>query len=108
VSDVIPIATAGAASPREVLPIDVALVLYEFDELIAPSVEYQIVRPKDVAPALPLRVEFRAERVPDLAGLQGAIERRFRERLGIALSLDMLPWGSLPRFDYKAARVVSA
>jgi phenylacetate-CoA ligase len=108
VSDVIPIATVGAASPREVLPIDVALVLYEFDELIAPSVEYQIVRPKEVAPALPLRVEFRAERVPDLAGLQGAIERRFRERLGVAVSLDMLPWGSLPRFDYKAARVVSA
>jgi phenylacetate-CoA ligase len=110
VSDVLPIARPGG-EPREVLPIDVALILYEFPELIAPSVEYQIVRAKDFGAAmqrLRLRLEFRAERVPDASGLAAAVAGRFRERLGIELDLEMLPWGTLPRFDYKAARVVTA
>jgi phenylacetate-CoA ligase len=108
VSDAIPILGAAGAAPREVLPIDVALVLYEFAELVSPSVEYQMVRPKEPADRLTLRVEFRAERVADLAGLGSAIAARFTERLAVPVALEMLPWGTLPRFDYKAARVVAA
>lgn len=108
VSDVIPVREAGGAGIREVLPIDVALVLYEFPELVDPSVEYQVVRPKDVAERLVLRVELRPGRAADPAGLARSIADRFRERLGIDLDLSVLDRGSLPRFDYKAARVVSA
>jgi phenylacetate-CoA ligase len=93
---------------REVLPIDAALVLYEFPELVSPSVEYQIVRPKDPAAELHVRVEYRPERVSDPDGLARKITDRFRERFAIASRIEMLVWGSLPRFEYKAARVVNA
>ena len=108
VSDSIPVAAPDGGALREVLPIDVALVLYDFPELVAPSVEYQIVRPKEVAPALRVRVEFREDRVSDPSALRGAIAARFRQRLGIDVDLETLSWGTLPRFDYKAARVVTA
>lgn len=109
VSDVIPVRAAGGAEGvREVLPIDVALVLYDFPELVDPSVEYQVVRPTAAAERLVVRVELRAGRSADPEGLAGAIRSRFRERLGVDVDLAVLAWGSLPRFDYKAARVVSA
>jgi hypothetical protein len=44
-------------SGKKMLPIDVALVLYEFPEVSTPSAEYQIVRPKTPAPALHVRCE---------------------------------------------------
>ena len=98
VRDVTPV---GAA---KILPIDVALVLYEFPEVSTPSAEYQIVRPKVPAPAL----HVRCEHVPgaDAAALGRAIAARFRERYGIATRLDLVERGLLPRFAYKAARVM--
>jgi phenylacetate-CoA ligase len=106
VSDAVPV--TGRSGLREVLPIDVALVLYDFPELVSPSVEYQIVRAAEPTDRLRLRVEIRAERVADADGLAVAVARRFRDRLDVALDLELLPWGTLPRFDYKAARVVAA
>jgi phenylacetate-CoA ligase len=98
VRDVTPV---GAA---KILPIDVALVLYEFPEVSTPSAEYQIVRPKVAAPAL----RVRCEHVPggDAGALGRAIAERFRARHGIDLELELVPRGGLPRFAYKAARVV--
>ncbi|HZR79765.1 MAG TPA: hypothetical protein VFD92_01625 [Candidatus Binatia bacterium] len=107
VSDALPVAGRDGRT-REVLPIDVALVLYEFPELVTPAVEYQIVRPKEAAPELRVRVELRAEDPAERAALARAIGERFRERLGVAVDLELLAWGALPRFDYKAARVVNA
>jgi phenylacetate-CoA ligase len=95
------------AGGREVLPIDVALVLYEFPEVSTPSAEYQIVRP--AAPAAELRV--RCEHAPgvDPTALAARIGDRLRDRLGVvAARVELMPRGCLPRFAYKAARVVDA
>jgi phenylacetate-CoA ligase len=98
--DLVPVGT------REVLPIDVALVLYDFAEISTPSAEYQIVRPKTPSPVLRVRVEYDAAAVGDVGALNARLARCFHERLGIASTLDLVPRGELPRFAYKAARVV--
>ncbi len=93
-----------AAGDRGVLPIDVALVLYEFPEVSTPSAEYQIVRPK--APSLELHVRCERNAGVDAAALATRIAARFRERLGVTVRLELVERGGLPRFAYKAARVV--
>jgi phenylacetate-CoA ligase len=93
-----------AAGSHEVLPIDVALVLYEFPEVSTPSAEYQIVRPS--APSAELHV--RCEHVPgaDPLALAARIADRFRERLGVAARIELVPRdGAAVR---AAARVVDA
>ncbi|HEY8517204.1 MAG TPA: hypothetical protein VIS07_16975 [Candidatus Binatia bacterium] len=109
VSDAVPIATDDGRV-KEILPIDAALLLYEFPELVTPSVEYQLVRAKSGTPerALRVRVEVASEDAATVAALRTRIVERFAERLGIVADVEMLPRGALPRFDYKAARVVSA
>ena len=84
-----------------------ALVLYEFPEVSTPSAEYQIVRPQRPPPTL----HVRCEHVPGASSaraLAARIAERFRERLGVAARLELVPRGGLPRFAYKAARVVDA
>ena len=103
VRDIVPIAG------REILPIDVALVLYEFPALCSPAAEYQILRSARPMDTLALRVEYDAAR-DEPRGDPGDLARRLadrcRERLGIACAPDLVPRGALPRFAYKAARVV--
>ena len=36
------------------------------------------------------------------------LAERFRERVGVPVALDLVPRGAVPRFAYKAARVVDA
>jgi phenylacetate-CoA ligase len=91
---------------REILPIDVALVLYEFTEISTPSAEYQIVRPKQSSGLLYVRLEYDPTRVADANGLTRRLAARCRDRLGVALRLDLVSRGTVPRFAYKAARVV--
>jgi len=95
-----------AASGREVLPIDVALILYDFPEVSTPSAEYQIVRKKDVSDRLVVRLEYDPAQVADRAGITQRIGTRFRDKLGVQLQLDLVERGTVPRFSYKAARVV--
>ncbi len=91
---------------RKILPIDVALVLYDFPETSTPSAEYQIVRPREPAPVLHVRLEYApGADARDLARRLGA---RFRERLGVEARVELYRSGALPRFAYKAARVVDA
>ena len=59
-------------------------------------------------PSLKIRVECASEDAALVARLQKAVTDAFRERLGVAADVEMLARGALPRFDYKAARVVSA
>jgi phenylacetate-CoA ligase len=89
---------------REILPIDVALVLYEFPEASTPSAEYQIVRPARAADVLRVRLEHTAG--SDAADLGRRLGERLRERLGVPVRLELFGPGALPRFAYKAARVV--
>ena len=100
VRDVVPVGDV------DVLPIDVALVLYEFPEASTPSAEYQIVRPAEPAGALHVRLEH-APGV-DTDDLARRLAERLRERLGIEARLELYAAGALPRFAYKAARVVPA
>jgi phenylacetate-CoA ligase len=98
VRDVTPV---GAA---EILPIDVALVLYEFPEVSTPSAEYQIVRPGAPSPVL----HVRCEHVPgaDAAALARRIAERVRAAHGVESRVELVERGKLPRFSYKAARVI--
>lgn len=95
-----------AVQGKELLPIDVALVLYEFPEISTPSAEYEILRPRAPAAFLAIRVEYEPTRVGDPAGLRTRVEYRFREKHGVPLRLEFVPRGTVPRFAYKAARVV--
>jgi phenylacetate-CoA ligase len=95
-----------AVGEREILPIDVALVLYEFPEVSTPSAEYQIVRSKRQSEQLRVRLEYDPGRISDATGLAGRLAERFRSRLGVAVQLDLVARGDLPRFAFKAARVV--
>lgn len=100
VRDVTPVAG------RPILPIDVALVLYEFPEVSVPSAEYQIVRPAEPRPELHVRCEMAPGNAPDR--LADRVAARLRERLAVPVRLELVPRGALPRFAYKAARVVDA
>lgn len=100
VRDLVP---AGSA---EVLPIDVALLLYEFPEVSTPSAEYQLVRKKDVSDRLLVRLEYDPARVPDQAAVSTRIAARFQDKLGVRLQLELVERGTVPRFAYKAARVI--
>jgi len=95
-----------AVGDVEVLPIDVALVLYDFPEVSTPSAEYQIVRRKQPSDELHVRVEYDPAAQPDLAALTQRLAAGFRERLGVTAALELVARGSVPRFAYKAARVV--
>jgi len=95
------------AADVDVLPIDVALVLYEFPEASTPSAEYQIVRGKEPTDTLRVRLEYDPA-AGDVDGLTRRLADRFRDRLRVAVRLEMLPRGAVPRFSYKAARVVDA
>ena len=101
VRDLVPVGT------REVLPIDVALVLYELPEVSTPSAEYQLVRRTPGSDTLLVRLEYDPARVSDLQGLTRRLVERFRDRLGVSSQLELVPRGDLPRFAYKAARVVN-
>ena len=97
---------ARPAAPPDLEPIDVALILYEFPEVSTPSAEYQVVRPAAPSPELHVRCEHGPG--VDPAPLASRIAERFRDRLGVAARLELVPRGGLPRFAYKAARVVDA
>ncbi len=94
-----------AVGSAEILPIDVALILYEFPEVSTPSAEYQILRGRRPLDILHVRLEMTAPDA-DAADLARRIEERFRARHGIASRIELLPRGGLPRFAYKAARVI--
>jgi phenylacetate-coenzyme A ligase PaaK-like adenylate-forming protein len=75
-----------------------------------PSAEYQIVRRRAPAgeppAALDVRLEYDPPGASELAGLTRRLGERFRERLGVAVRLELAARGTVPRFAYKAARVV--
>lgn len=89
---------------KELLPIDVALTLYEFPEVSTPSAEYQILRPNPPLSVLHVQVEL-AQAV-DLSQLVARLRERFRSRFGIDTEWHFVPRGAVPRFAYKATRVV--
>ena len=75
----------------------------------APAVSGVIaIRPRrrgvSQAPPLPLVVELAEGRAAE-AGLSEAIGRRLRDALAATCAVELAPWGSLPRSDYKSKLV---
>jgi phenylacetate-CoA ligase len=93
---------------HDVLPIDVALVLYDFPEVSTPSAEYQVVRGAAPRDALHVRVECDPTGGVDAAALTRRLAEAFQARLGVRAALELVARGAVPRFAYKAARVVDA
>jgi phenylacetate-CoA ligase len=94
-----------AVAGREVLPIDVLLALLEAPALKSRAIEYQIVRHAGLS-ALPVRVEHPAAETSDAVATGNAISQALRAHLKVPVELSLLPPGALPRFAFKAARVV--
>ena len=95
-----------AVDGREILPIDVALVLYEFPEVSTPSAEYQIVRRTAPGAAVEVRLEYDPTASFDRDALGRRLDARFRERVAVPLAVTWVARGTVPRFAYKAARVI--
>jgi phenylacetate-coenzyme A ligase PaaK-like adenylate-forming protein len=83
----------------------VALILYEFPEISTPSAEYQIVRPQQPSKTRHVRWEYDPARLSDVGGITHRLTERFRDPIGVELTLELVTRGSVPRFAYKAARV---
>lgn len=94
-----------AVGTREILPIDVLLALLECPALRGEAIEYQIVR-RTALPVLPIRVEHRAATTGDAPAVAHAIAERVRTRLGVPVEIELLAPAALPRYAFKAARVV--
>jgi len=94
-----------AVEGRELLPIDVLLALLDCEAMRDAAIEYQIVR-RPRLHALPLRVEHRAAGTSAAAAVTASIADQARARLGIAVAVELLAPNALPRFAFKAARVV--
>ena len=94
-----------AVDGRELLPIDVLLALLDCPALERSAIEYQIIRRPQLN-ALPLRVEHAAAGTAEAPALAAAIAERARARLGVPVQVELLAPNALPRFAFKAARVV--
>ncbi len=94
-----------AVGGREILPIDVLLALLDCAPLRGAPVEYQIVR-RPASREIALRVEHSAAGGSDAAQVASSITAQVRERLGVPVALELLATNALPRFAFKAARVV--
>ena len=89
------------AGDRELLPIDVWLILREVGDVSRPAVEYQLVRTGDTST---LRVRVEAEQPEDT--LRSRLEALLSERLGVGVSVELVAAGALPRPAYKPMPVV--
>ena len=55
-------------------------------------------------PPLPVSVELSRDAAPD-AGLAAAIRARLRDVLVVQMDVELVPWGSLQRSEYKSRLV---
>ena len=98
--------TSSPVDGREMLPIDVLLALLDCEALRGAAIEYQIVRRPRLR-ALPLRVEHPRRRDERGRGGRG-VDRRARAARVWRAGRRSSCWrpDALPRFAFKAARVV--
>ena len=86
---------------RDLLPMDVQLILTPIVEVSRPALEFQLVRTADTST---LRVRAEAH-VPGVSLAEG-VKRALTQGLGVPVELELLESGALPRPAYKPARVV--
>lgn len=84
-----------------VFPTAVREVVSQFAPEVSGAIQ---IRPKAVGvaqqPPVPVRVELADGRVASEAFAQ-QIKTRIRDTLTFAAEIELVPWGSLPRSDYK-------
>ena len=85
---------------------EVELALRTVAELATPSVEYQVVKPRDGDAPLRVRVEL-GDGAGDAETARGRAATALKDRLGITAAVEVLPRGTLPRSGYKTARAVT-
>jgi len=85
---------------------EVASALRGVRDVSRPSLEWQMVRPKEESAQLVVRVERGSEGTSDLAELSARCGSAIREALGIDADVIVLERDTLPRAGYKAARLV--
>lgn len=90
---------------RELMPLDVWTALYDFPELLDPSLEYQIVRDGDPS-RLRVRVESRRAGTVEGEAQRQRVEAGLAARLGVPVHLELVPREALPRPAFKPERVV--
>jgi phenylacetate-CoA ligase len=88
---------------RRFLVSDVEQALARVDAVVRPSLEWTMLRPRDPASPLVVRVELGEG---DRETAAGACRAALRERLGIDARVELLARGALPRSGYKPVRVV--
>ena len=84
---------------KDLLPVDVWVVLEEFPELKAPMLEFMLVRRPGRDDVLEIRIEGDAS-------LHDPITARLEEKLAVPARVEMQPRGSIPRPEFKPVRVV--
>jgi phenylacetate-CoA ligase len=88
------------AGARELLPIDVQLLLQPIADVSRPALEFQMVRTGDTSS---LRVRVETEHPSE--ELHGRVSSALSDGLGVPVTLELLASGALPRPFYKPARV---
>ena len=86
---------------RQVLPLDVEILLRRIEEISTPAVEYQLVRGGD-----PSEVHVRVEAPSPSEELGARLTQLLGDELGLPVRLELLPSGALPRPAYKPLHVV--
>jgi phenylacetate-CoA ligase len=85
---------------------EVASALRRVGGVAEPSLEWQMVKPKDDAAALLVRVEKGAGASADDSEVAQRCEHAILEAVGVKAQVEVLARETLPRSGYKAARVV--
>jgi phenylacetate-coenzyme A ligase PaaK-like adenylate-forming protein len=73
-------------------------------EIAKPTLEYQVVKPKDEQ--APLRIRVESTTAGDTEDVARKANAAINEELGIDTDIEVLPRDALPRSGYKATRLV--
>jgi phenylacetate-CoA ligase len=90
---------------RRFLPAELEQALRTVEPVTVPSLEWAVVRPRDEAAPLTLRVELAQG---DRVDVQRRLAAAVRQALGVESIVEVLARESLPRSGYKTTRVVEA
>lgn len=92
---------------KRVQVLEVEAALRTVPDVAKPSLEYVVVRPKDEREPLRVRVEI-GSGSSDRDELRGKVTGALKEHVGVEAAVEILDRETLPRYGYKATRVVDA
>ena len=91
---------------RRFQPEEIASALRAVHDVSRPSLEWQMVRPKEESLPLAVRVERGADAAGDATEIAARCRAAILEAVGVEATIELLDRDSLPRAGYKAARLV--